>query len=231
MKQINPILIWVVLALLAPSCITTTIYPCLSCRICISDDPGIVILPLTNAAGFSKLSHSGRRAVMHYVETHLKKAGFQKVEHYENLDYDFAVKNIKFDENEIAYGAFMKKDFGYTYYLELSLGEVVDSASDYRKNIEKGREDELIYVPSELYTHLGFKLKETESGDLVAHFIVDAESHEIPFPGSAREGINFGTTWGTIEAGARRGGKYLKKKCKCPEELLRSFEGRVQGQN
>jgi len=117
------------------SCISTKIYPRISCHICLSKNDGLLLLPLNWQESFRQLSFSEQNQLENLIMETFREEGFTKVAIYDQMDYELLNAGIK-DVNDPIQRANINLELGIPYLLGLSLGELAWSGS-WRKQIHQ----------------------------------------------------------------------------------------------
>lgn len=188
----------------------------ITCQICLAKTDGILLLPLAWDRSFSTLTIAEQNQLERNILATLRDEGFDKVELYDQLDYELLSEGIK-DLNDPVQRAKVNSALGYPYFLAISLDQTRDSEGWNYRTAEELYTMTPPVVDMDISASMRVALIETETGEIVSDNAVQSEITNWGFPDEdgGKNYWNFGTVQLAIQTATRKGIKFIADDCAC----------------
>ncbi|MDR7128777.1 hypothetical protein J2X69_001109 [Algoriphagus sp. 4150] len=198
------------------ACTSTKIYPRISCHICLSQQDGILLLPLNWQESFRQLSIAEQNRLEKMIVEILHEKGFTNVALYDQMDYELLNAGIK-DVNDPVQRANINLELGIPYLLGLSLGELAWSGNWERTDPSDFNSPSHWENDTHIKSFLRVALMETATGNIISDYAIETTISEFPIPIGDGEtlDLNFGSLFKAVSISTRKGIKNIVKDCGC----------------
>lgn len=205
------------IAMVSVSCTSSKVYTSQFCKVCLSQEDGISLLPLAWEPSFRLLSVAEQSKLERQILEKKRSQGFTKVELYDRMDYELLNAGIK-DLNDPKQLAKVHSELGYPYLLGLSLGPSRAGESLAFLSPEDANANFPVTPPDmEVSSTVRIALIETKTGQLVSDKTVVSENSG--WSNTDEDGgenyWNFASISGVLFHGVDKGIGAMAKDCGC----------------
>ncbi|WP_343853853.1 hypothetical protein [Algoriphagus jejuensis] len=201
----------------ATACTSSKVFTTQFCKVCLSQEDGVLLLPLAWETSFRLLSVAEQNQLERQILEKLRSRGFTKVELYDRLDYELLKAGIK-DLNDPKQLSKISSELGYPYLLGLSMGP--SRAGESWAFLSPEEVNASVPTPSpdmEVSATVRIALIETDTGQIVSDkTVVSSNSGWSNTDEDGGEDYwNFASISGVLFHGVDKGTAAMVKDCGC----------------